>query len=127
MDELNTPHTRASRADVQERLRKDREERLQYVSPSRDIFLKTLAYITAIQKLGCSGPLFEVTGNFSETEEEMQEARDLYLFQTQRGYRMKEGICEGRVVFDYGDNGRPYIRQVIQFKTSSPFYSHIEP
>ncbi|KAJ7936615.1 hypothetical protein B0H13DRAFT_2303666 [Mycena leptocephala] len=47
--------------------------------------------------------------NFYTSEEEMQEARDLYLLQIQRGYRMKEGICEGRVVFDYGDDGRPYI------------------
>ncbi|KAJ7020865.1 hypothetical protein C8F04DRAFT_1403338 [Mycena alexandri] len=108
-DGLSIPHTKASRTDVRDRLRKDREERLQFTSPSRDIFLKTLSYIAAIQKLGCSRPLFEATGNFSATEEEMKDARDLYLFQTQRGYRMKEGICEGRVVFDYGDNGRPYI------------------
>ncbi|KAJ7232408.1 hypothetical protein C8J57DRAFT_1533133 [Mycena rebaudengoi] len=108
-DELGIPHTKATREDVRERLRKDREERLQYVSPSRDIFLKTLAYITAIQKLGCSRPLFEATGNISDTEAEMQEARELYLSQTQRGYRMEEGICEGRVVFDYTDDGRPYI------------------
>ncbi|KAJ7032105.1 hypothetical protein C8F04DRAFT_1185343 [Mycena alexandri] len=110
IDELSAPHTKASRADVQERLRKDREERLQYTSPSRHVFLKTLAYITAIQKLGCSRPLFEATGNFSATEEEMKDARELYLFQTQRGYRMTDGICEGRVVFDYGEDGRPYIR-----------------
>ncbi|KAJ7019408.1 hypothetical protein C8F04DRAFT_335710 [Mycena alexandri] len=109
VDDLSIPHSKASRADVQERLRRDREERLQYASPSRDTFLKTLSYIAAIQKLGCGRPLFETTTNFSETEEEMQEARDLYLFQTQRGYRPKEGICEGRVVFDYGDDGRPYI------------------
>lgn len=107
---MGIPHTKATREDVRERLRKDREERLQYFSPSRDIFLKTLAYITAIQKLGCSRPLFEATGNISDTEAEMQEARELYLSQTQRGYRMKEGICEGRVVFDYTDDGRPYIR-----------------
>lgn len=107
---LSTPHTKATREDVRERLRKDREERLQYVTPTRDIFLKTLAYITAVQKLGCSRPLFEVTNNISDTEAEMQEARELYLSQIQRGYRMKEGICEGRVVFDYGNDGRPYIR-----------------
>ncbi|KAJ6580121.1 hypothetical protein DFH09DRAFT_1029996 [Mycena vulgaris] len=94
--------------DVRDRLRKDREDRLQYVSPSRDIFLRTSAYLAALQKLGCSRPLAEVT-NLSTTEEEQREARDLYLFQTQRGYRMKEGLCEGRIVFDYGDNGHPYI------------------
>ncbi|KAJ6484352.1 hypothetical protein C8R47DRAFT_1072982 [Mycena vitilis] len=109
IDKLSAPHTKASREDVQARLQKDRADRLQFVSPSRDIFLKTLAYIMAIQKLGCSRPLFEATANFSDTEEELKDARDLYLFQTQRGYRMKDGLCEGRVVFDYGDDGRPYI------------------
>ncbi|KAJ6543739.1 hypothetical protein DFH09DRAFT_1390311 [Mycena vulgaris] len=107
-EELAIPHTKASRDDVRDRLRKDREDRLQYVSPSRDIFLRTSAYLAALQKLGCSRPLAEVT-NLSTTEEEQREARDLYLFQTQRGYRMKEGLCEGRIVFDYGDNGHPYI------------------
>ncbi|KAJ6542447.1 hypothetical protein DFH09DRAFT_1282539 [Mycena vulgaris] len=107
-EELAIPHTKASRDDVRDRLRKDREDRLQYVSPSRDIFLRTSAYLAALQKLGCSRSLAEVT-NLSTTEEEQREARDLYLFQTQRGYRMKEGLCEGRIVFDYGDNGHPYI------------------
>ncbi|KAJ7112747.1 hypothetical protein C8R43DRAFT_1157399 [Mycena crocata] len=107
-DNLSTPHVKASREDVSERLQKDREDRLQYVSPSRDIFLKTSAYIAAVQKLGCARPLAEST-NFSATEEEEREAQELYLFQTQRGYRMKEGLCEGRIVFDYGDDGRPYI------------------
>ncbi|KAJ6546670.1 hypothetical protein DFH09DRAFT_1506327 [Mycena vulgaris] len=91
-EELAIPHTKASRDDVRDRLRKDREDRLQYVSPSRDIFLRTSAYLAALQKLGCSRPLAEVT-NLSTTEEEQREARDLYLFQTKRGYRMKEGDC----------------------------------
>ncbi|KAJ6467649.1 hypothetical protein C8R47DRAFT_1303282 [Mycena vitilis] len=106
--ELTIPHTKASREDVRERLRKDRDDRLQYVSPSRDIFLKTSAFLVAIEKLGCGRPLMEVT-NLSATEEEARNVRDLYLHQTQRGYRRTEGLCGGRIVFDYDDNGRPYI------------------
>ncbi|KAJ6528617.1 hypothetical protein DFH09DRAFT_1285472 [Mycena vulgaris] len=98
-EELAIPHTKASRDDVRDRLRKDREDRLQYVSPSRDIFLRTSAYLAALQKLGCSRPLAEVT-NLSTTEEEQREARDLYLFQTQRGYRMKEE--DAVLSFGYG-------------------------
>ncbi|KAJ6495977.1 hypothetical protein C8R45DRAFT_1052650 [Mycena sanguinolenta] len=74
-----------------------RDDRLQYVSPSRDIFLRTSAYLAAIQKLGCTRPLVEAT-NLSATEEEAKATRDLYLFQTQRGYQMKEGLCEGRIM-----------------------------
>ncbi|KAJ7624173.1 hypothetical protein B0H17DRAFT_1151339 [Mycena rosella] len=107
-DELTTPHIKASREDVREQLRKDHEDQLQYVSPSRDIFRRTSAHLAALQKLGCTRPLAQVM-NLSTTEEEAREARDIYLFQTQRGYRMQEGLCEGHVVFDYGDDGCPYI------------------
>ncbi|KAJ7083296.1 hypothetical protein B0H15DRAFT_785085 [Mycena belliarum] len=95
-------------SDVKERLQNDRDERVQSSSPSKDVFLRTSAYLSALQKLGCSRPLCETTF-LSATEEEERDARDLYLFQTQRGYRMKEGICEGRIVFDYDERGVPYI------------------
>jgi hypothetical protein len=31
------------------------------------------------------------------------------LRQIQHGYRMREGICEGRLVFGYDNEDRPYI------------------
>ncbi|KAK7050219.1 hypothetical protein R3P38DRAFT_2431148, partial [Favolaschia claudopus] len=107
-EELSIPHTKASREDVRDRLKKDRDDRLQYVSPTRDIFLKTSAFLAALQKLGCGRPLHEVT-TLSVSEEEEWEAKELYTYQVQRGYRAKEGLCEGRIVFDYDDNERPYV------------------
>ncbi|KAK6991924.1 hypothetical protein R3P38DRAFT_2571883 [Favolaschia claudopus] len=108
VEELSVLHTKASREDVRDRSKKDRDDRLQYVSPTRDIFLKTLSFLAALQKLGCGRPLFEIT-TLSATEEEEREAKELYTYQVQRGYRAREGLCEGRIVFDYDDNERPYI------------------
>ncbi|KAJ6549305.1 hypothetical protein DFH09DRAFT_1281487 [Mycena vulgaris] len=103
---LSLPHTSASREDVKERLQNDRDDRLQTSSPSKDVFHRTVGYLAAVQKLGCSRPISEQTF-LSATEEEERYARELYLFQAQRGYRMKDGICEGRIVFDYDDNECP--------------------
>ncbi|KAJ7161781.1 hypothetical protein C8R43DRAFT_947296 [Mycena crocata] len=101
-------HTSATRADIQERLENDRLTRVQSSSPSKDVFLRTVAYLAAIQKLGCMRPLSEQTFRTSSEEEE-REARDLYLFQIQRGYRVPDGICEGRIVFDYNEFDKPYV------------------
>ncbi|KAJ6535548.1 hypothetical protein B0H19DRAFT_1271291 [Mycena capillaripes] len=109
MELLSLPHVAATRQDVKERLQNDRDERLESASPSKDVFLRTSAYLAALQKLGCSRPMNEETFR-SASEEEEHAARELYLFQIQRGYRMKEGgVCEGRLVFDYDDHGHPYV------------------
>ncbi|KAK7015645.1 hypothetical protein R3P38DRAFT_3321572 [Favolaschia claudopus] len=79
-EELSVLHTKASREDVRDRLKKDRDDRLQYVSPTRDIFLKTSSFLAALQKLGCGRPLFEIT-TLSATEEEEREAKELYTYQ----------------------------------------------
>lgn len=88
---LSLPHTSAMRADVKERLQNAREQRLQLASPSKDIFMQTVAYLAAIQKLGCSHPLTEETFLLASEEEE-RNTREVYLQQIQRGYRMREGI-----------------------------------
>ncbi|KAJ6467409.1 hypothetical protein C8R45DRAFT_938748 [Mycena sanguinolenta] len=99
---VELPHTSASLADVKERLQNDREQRSETSSPSKDVFLRTVAYLAAIQKLGCSRPLSEQTF-FLASEEEERQTREIYLQQVQRGYRMPGGICEGRLVFSYSE------------------------
>ncbi|KAJ7775045.1 hypothetical protein B0H16DRAFT_1684672 [Mycena metata] len=95
------PHTSASRADVKERLQNDRDYRLQSTSPSKDVFMRT--------RLGCRRPLTEETFLLA-SEEEARDARELYLDQIRRGYRMPEGVCEGRLVFGFSDSDeRPYV------------------
>jgi hypothetical protein len=90
-------------------LKFDREERLQYASPSKDIFCKTAAYVTALRKLGCSRPLVEATER-SADEEERKETLDIYWDQIRRGYRPKNTVCEGRLLFGYNSRQQPYIK-----------------
>jgi hypothetical protein len=108
IDLLSLGHVSASREDIKERLSFDRDHKMQSSSPSKDVFLRTVGYAAAIQKLGCSRPLSEETFLLASDEEERQ-TRDLYLHQVQRGYRMPSGICEGRLVFGYDNNDCPYI------------------
>lgn len=108
IDLLSLGHVSATREDIKERLSFDRDHRMQSSSPSKGVFLRTVGYAAAIQKLGCSRPLSEETFLLASEEEERQ-TRDLYLHQVQRGYRMLEGICEGRLIFGYDDNDCPYI------------------
>jgi hypothetical protein len=108
-DALSESHTRASLANIQTRLRRDRDDRLQYASPTKDIFCRTAAYLTALRKLGCSRPLLEPTLR-SEEEAEALETREIYWQLVRRGYRPKEGTCEGRLLFHYDSHGRPHVR-----------------
>ncbi|KAF7328552.1 hypothetical protein MVEN_02542900 [Mycena venus] len=108
VDALSLPHTAAMCADVKERLQNDREHRQLSSSPLKDVFMRTVGYLAAIKKLGCSRPLSEQTFLLASEEEE-REIREVYLQQIRHGYRMPDGICEGRLVFGYDDQEHPYI------------------
>jgi hypothetical protein len=111
MDALSEPHISATHEAIQNRLRNDREERVQYASPTKDIFCRTGAYLTALRKLGCCRPIVEATP-LSATEEENREARQIYMHQIQRGYRPQDGTCEGRLIFEYDTYDNPVVRYV---------------
>ncbi|KAJ7838385.1 hypothetical protein B0H14DRAFT_3700171 [Mycena olivaceomarginata] len=106
VDTLSESHTVASLALIQSCLRRDREQRLEIASPSKDIFQRTAAYITALRKLGCSRPLVEPTPLSAEEAEE-KETRELYWSQVKRGHRPKEGTCEGKLLFSYDSHHQP--------------------
>ncbi|KAJ6578506.1 hypothetical protein B0H19DRAFT_1062987 [Mycena capillaripes] len=108
LEALSVPHTSATREAIEERLSNDREERLQYASPSKDMFCRTKAYLTALRKLGCCRPLVEVTA-LSTSEEENREAKQIYMHQIQRGYRPPDGTCEGRLLFEYDSHDNPVV------------------
>jgi hypothetical protein len=108
-DALLEPHTHASLANIQTRLRHDRDKRLEYASPSKDIFCRTAAYLAALCQLGCSRPLVEPTTRSTEEEQE-KEMCDIYWNQVCRGYHPKDGNCEGRLLFHCNSHGHPHIR-----------------
>ncbi|KAJ7730898.1 hypothetical protein DFH07DRAFT_756061 [Mycena maculata] len=105
--------------DVQKRLTHDREERLQYASPSKDIFCRTSSYISALRKFGCSRPLAEPT-LLSPDQQERAQLQEIYLQQVQRGLRPRDGKCQGRLLFEHDIHGNAHISRCEHFdkKTS---------
>ncbi|KAK7019278.1 hypothetical protein R3P38DRAFT_2632453 [Favolaschia claudopus] len=122
-DSLLQAHTTASLANIQTRLRNDRENRLQFASPTKDIFCRTAAYLTATRKLGCSRPL-DLPTNFSEEEEEQRMLLETYWQQVRRGQRSREGLCEGKLLFFYDSHNRPHVRCQHYDKITNPDHFH---
>jgi hypothetical protein len=107
--QITQPHHHATRALLQERLRNDRQARLDVASPSRDVFQKTAALVAALRKLGCTAPLCEET-TFDSDEEEARDSLILHRKRNQRGYVPKQESCEGRLYLCYDSNQRPFIK-----------------
>lgn len=112
-DIVSQVHTSATRKLLQDRLARDRAERLEFSSPTRDVFIKTSAYISAIRKRGCSSPVFEITQALPLEQEERSRTHEHYS-KIRRGYSPPHGLCQGRLEFDYMTSGKPCIRQVFQ-------------
>ena len=110
-DLMSTIHTSASREDVNRRLRKDRQHQIDTASPTSDIFLKTTAFISALQLLGCQGPMHESTLVVSTREQEVNDFLAAHKAKIQRGFVPKDLLCSGRLELWYGSiNLKPYIQ-----------------
>lgn len=111
-DLMLSSHTSASREDVNERLRKDRQHKIDTASPTRDIFQKTTALISALQILGCRGPMHE-SRLVSSWEQEIADLLAAHKATIQRGFTPKHPLCSGRLELWYGSvNLKPYIQYV---------------
>lgn len=109
LETLASAHIRATRGMVQERLLNDREFRMEFASPSRDVFVKTASYIAALRKHGCRTPLHEVTCLLA-TEAEAREKYDRHMTIAQRGYQPSQPVCKGKLIFAFDQFNRPYVR-----------------
>jgi hypothetical protein len=85
LESMKTVHLSASREDVKAQLRQDRQQHLNTISPARDIFEKTLAFISALQLNGCCAPLYELT-ILSVREQEIRTAFVAHRVRIQQGY-----------------------------------------
>lgn len=111
---MKTGHISASREDIKTRLSRDRQQKLDTASPTRDVFEKTLAFISALQKIGCPAPFHEPT--FLSLEEEG--SRNAFLeraVKIQRGYTPGQRRCEGRLYLVHTNDGFPYVWWVFQY------------
>ena len=103
-------HTSASHEDIKGRLHKDRQHRIENTSPTRDIFQKTTALISALQLLGCCGPMHEST-LVSSWEKEISDLMDAHKAKIQRGFTPKHPLCNGRLELWYSSvNSKPYLQ-----------------
>ena len=79
------------------------------MSPTRDIFEKTMAFISVLQLNGCRAPLCEPT-LLSAQEEDYRNDFSLHKSRMQRGYTPLKKTCEGRLYLSYTVEGVPYIQ-----------------
>lgn len=109
IESMKAVHTSASREDIKARLHRDRQQHIDTMSPTRDIFEKTSAFISALQLNGCRAPLCEPT-LLSAQEEDIRSAFAVHKSRMQRGYTPLKKTCEGRLCLLYTVEGVPYIQ-----------------
>ena len=61
LESMKAVHVSASREDIKAQLCQDWQQHIDTMSPTRDIFEKTLAFISALQLNGYCAPLCELT------------------------------------------------------------------
>ncbi|KAG6899108.1 hypothetical protein C0993_000825 [Termitomyces sp. T159_Od127] len=108
LNEMKQPHTTASRQDIEESLSQDMDHQASCSSPSRDIFEKTAALITAFRRLGCNAPCHEPT-DLSPAEKEISDELTAHHMKIGRGYTSKIKTCAGRLSLEWDRLEKPYI------------------
>jgi hypothetical protein len=93
------------------RLHRDRQHRIDTASPSRDTFQKTSAFISALQYLGCRGPMYEPT-LVSGGEKKFREILAQHKAKVQCSrLQQQQPTCDGRLELCYGyADAKPYIQ-----------------
>jgi hypothetical protein len=109
LESMKAVHVSASREDIKARLRQDWQQHIDTMSPTRDIFEKTSAFISALQLNGCRAPLCEPTV-LSAREEEIHSAFAFHRSRMQRGYTPLKKTCEGQLYLLYTIEEAPYIQ-----------------
>ncbi|KAK7026224.1 hypothetical protein R3P38DRAFT_2948380 [Favolaschia claudopus] len=110
IEDLTVPHTKPSRELIKERLEVDLEEQCSGGSPTRDIFMKTAAFIVGIRALGCGFHETDAPPQLPLPEKENKDFWDAHLKSLQRGYVHTQATCSGRVSLDYNSNGQALVR-----------------
>jgi predicted translin family RNA/ssDNA-binding protein len=84
-EKMKEPHMSATMEDITTRLQRDRKNRADVTSPSRDIFQKTSALIAALRSTGCPAAAHEDTP-LSLGKHKLQDALDLHQEKLRCGY-----------------------------------------
>ena len=110
----STEHTHATWQLLQERLRCDRDYRMATSSPTRDIFQKTSAFITALRTVGCSAPEQEQTV-LMPAEQEYKKKISQNEAKHRRGYVPGTTTCQGRLTLEYDCQSKPFVMYILAF------------
>jgi hypothetical protein len=102
------PHWMATRDLLSARLQNDRDTRLEFSSPTRDIFEKTAAYLRALRTLGCRSPRHEETF-VAPSEKALKDLDAECKEHFQCGYT-PQATCQGRIDFGYMHSSVPFVR-----------------
>lgn len=103
------PHTQASREALTKHLKAINNVSISS-SPSKDLFLKTFTYFTALKWQGCGSPLVEET-QFLGDEKSKEDLRLHSRNEKRRGHAAKI-TCQGRVIIDYATSGHLFVWSV---------------
>ncbi|KAF8497998.1 hypothetical protein JB92DRAFT_2817464 [Gautieria morchelliformis] len=108
LETFKVAHTSASRELLKERLGLDQAIRAMGASESRTIHETTVSYLHALFQRGCGAPALEPTHLSTHERTELKSPHDL-LTLARRGLPLKEGMCEGRLLFDVDSKGDAFV------------------
>ncbi|KAJ7169084.1 hypothetical protein C8R43DRAFT_1120974 [Mycena crocata] len=101
------PHSKPSRKLIRESLARDIETHAASISPTRVIFDKTAALITALRSNGCGSSDCSQTPIIPLSEQSSHTFLVERQTQIQRGYEAEN--CKGRIFLDYNSKGKPVV------------------
>lgn len=102
LPDSENPHTSASRSQLTRRIRESREQEMEFSSPQRDVFDRTSAYYTALQRTGCSASADNDSSEILSGNKERLALR--------RGYPDMPNRCNGQLLYRLSFEGTPYIK-----------------
>lgn len=82
-----------------------KEQQTETMSPQRDVFEKTSAYLTALMRVGCTSESNQSDTAYAPPAVDAEERSAL-----RRGYPEIRNRCTGRLFFRLDFEGNPYIK-----------------
>ncbi|KAF8513687.1 hypothetical protein JB92DRAFT_3096430 [Gautieria morchelliformis] len=108
LETLKVAHTSASHELLKERLGLNQAIQAMGASESRTIHEATMSYLHALFQRGCGAPTLEPTHLSTHEHTELKSHHDL-LTRARRGLPLKEGMCEGSLLFDVDSKGDAFV------------------
>ncbi|KAJ4463608.1 hypothetical protein C8R41DRAFT_872387 [Lentinula lateritia] len=104
LDEESTYHSQATQEQIQVLMRQNREQYMEFSTPTRDVFEKTSAYLTAIKRVGCTSEANHDASDFQGNSDQSEQTA------LRRGYPEMPNRCTGKLLFQLSFDGTPYIK-----------------